>query len=171
MISSKPATTCNSKCWVIILLSGESVSWDSPFPTSESKQQKCKKGHIHHELSTRKYLQNIVQNIYFVKSVDKLGPKWSLNLRVSKVRKRSAFSSTLTWLLYNGNTSQIGLGIREKTFRMSQNLSERNQKIKQLNTKFWVEIRVYKQMRYVIKQDLAQCENDSIPSLFLLIYS
>ena len=35
------------------------------------------------------------------------------------------------------NTSQIDLGIREKAFRMSQNLSEQNQKIKQLNTKFW----------------------------------
>ena len=69
------------------------------------------------------------------------------------------------------NTSQIRLGIREKAFRMSQNLSEQNQKIKQLNTKFWVKIRVYKQVRYVIKQDLAQCENGSIPSLFLLIYS
>ena len=100
VISSKPATTCNSRCRVIILLSRESVSWDSPFPTSESKQQKCKKGHIHHELSSWKYLQNIVQSIYFVKSVDKLGPKWSLDLRVSNVRKRSAFSSTLTWLLY-----------------------------------------------------------------------
>ena len=68
-------------------------------------------------------------------------------------------------------TSQIGPGIREKAFRMSQNLSEQNQKIKQLNTKFGVKIRVYKQMRYVIKQDLAQCENASIPSLFLLIHS
>ena len=36
------------------------------------------------------------------------------------------------------NTSQIGLKIREKAFRTSQNLSEQNQKIKQLNTKFWV---------------------------------
>ena len=69
------------------------------------------------------------------------------------------------------NTSQIGLGMREKAFRMSQNLSEQNQKIKQLNTKFWVKIRVFKQMRYVIKQDLAQFENGSFHSLFLLIYS
>ena len=69
------------------------------------------------------------------------------------------------------NTSQISLGIREKAFRMSQNLSEQNQKTKQLNTKFWVKIRVYKQMRYVIKQDLAQFENGSFHSLFLLIYS
>ena len=34
------------------------------------------------------------------------------------------------------NTSQIGHGIKEKAFRMSQNLSEKIQKIKQLNTKF-----------------------------------
>ena len=100
VISSKPATTCNSKCWVIILLPGESVSWDSPFPTSESKQQKCNKGHIHHELSSWKYLQNIVQSIYFVKSVDKFGLKSCPDLRVSKIRKRDAFSGTLTWLLY-----------------------------------------------------------------------
>ena len=79
-------------------------------------------------MSSWKYLQNIVQSIYFVKSVDKLGPKWSLDLRVSKVRKRGAFSSTLTWILYAStgqeayeNTSQDRSWDMRESF---QNLSE-----------------------------------------------
>ena len=49
------------------------------------------------------------------------------------------------------NTSQDRSWDKKDSF---QNISEQNQGIKQINTKFWVKIRVYKQMRYIIKQDL-----------------